>query len=42
MQILLNGLVLLGLPTYWQSAALGSMIFLGLLLDLWRQNRTPT
>lgn len=41
MQILLNGLVLLGLPTYWQSAALGSMIFIGLLLDLWRQNRTP-
>jgi ribose transport system permease protein len=42
MQILLNGLVLLGLPTYWQSAALGSMIFLGLLLDLWRQNRNPS
>ena len=42
MQILLNGLVLLGLPAYWQSAALGSMIFLGLLLDLWRQNRTPS
>ena len=39
MQILLNGLVLLGLPAYWQSAALGSMIFLALLLDLWRQNR---
>ena len=42
MQILLNGLVLLGLPAYWQSAALGSMIFLGLLLDLWRQNRTAS
>ena len=42
MQILLNGLVLLGLPAYWQSAALGSMIFLGLLLDLWRQNRAST
>ena len=42
MQIFLNGLVLLGLPAYWQSAALGSMIFLGLLLDLWRQNRTAT
>ena len=42
MQILLNGLVLLGLPAYWQSAGLGSMIFIGLLLDLWRQNRTPS
>jgi len=42
MQILLNGLILLGLPAYWQSAALGSMIFLGLLLDLWRQNRTAS
>ncbi len=42
MQILLNGLVLLGLPAYWQSAALGSMIFLGLVLDLWRQNRTAS
>jgi ribose transport system permease protein len=42
MQILLNGLVLLGLPAYWQSATLGSMIFLGLLLDLWRQNRTAS
>jgi ribose transport system permease protein len=40
MQILRNGLVLLGLPAYWQSAALGSMILLALLLDLWRQNRT--
>ena len=39
MQVLRNGLVLLGLPTYWQSAALGSMILLALLLDLWRQNR---
>jgi len=39
MQILLNGIVLLGLPTYWQSAALGSIIFFALLLDLWRQNR---
>jgi ribose transport system permease protein len=42
MQILLNGLVLLGLPAYWQSAALGSMIFFALLLYLWRQNRTTT
>jgi ribose transport system permease protein len=40
MQILRNGLVLLGLPAYWQSAAPGSMILLALLLGLWRQNRT--
>ena len=40
MQILRNGLVLLGLPAYWQSAAPGSMILIALLLGLWRQNRT--
>jgi ribose transport system permease protein len=40
MQILRNGLVLWGLPAYWQSAALGSMLLIALLLDLWRQNRT--
>lgn len=40
MQVLRNGMVLLGVPAYWQSAALGSMIFIALLLDLWRQNRT--
>jgi len=39
MQVVQNGLVLLGIPTYWQSAAIGSMIFFALLLDLWRQNR---
>ena len=38
MQVVQNGLVLLGIPTYWQSAAIGSMIFFALLLDLWRQN----
>ena len=40
MQILRNGLVLLGIPAYWQTAALGSVIIFALLLDLWRQNRT--
>jgi len=39
MQVVQNGLVLLGIPTYWHSAAIGSMIFFALLLDLWRQNR---
>ena len=41
MQVLQNGMVLLGIPTYWQSAALGLMILFTLLLDLWRQNRIP-
>jgi ribose transport system permease protein len=40
MQVLRNGLVLLGIPAYWQTAALGSVIIIALLLDLWRQNRT--
>ncbi len=39
MQILRNGLVLLGFPAYWQTAAIGSMILLGLLLDYWKQRR---
>jgi ribose transport system permease protein len=42
MQILRNGLVLLGIPAYWQTAALGSVILFALLLDLWRQNRTSS
>jgi len=41
MQVLQNGMVLLGIPTYWQSATLGLMILFTLLLDLWRQNRLP-
>ena len=40
MQILRNGLVLLGFPAYWQTAAIGSMILLGLLLDYWKQRKT--
>ena len=40
MQVLRNGLVLMGIPAYWQSAVLGSVIIFALLLDLWRQNRT--
>jgi len=39
MLVIQNGIVLLGIPAYWQSAALGSMILFALLMDLWRQNR---
>ncbi|MBN2550765.1 MAG: ABC transporter permease [Anaerolineales bacterium] len=39
MQILRNGLVLLGFPAYWQSAAIGVMILVALLLDYWRRQR---
>jgi ribose transport system permease protein len=39
MTVIQNGIVLLGIPAYWQSAALGSMILFALLMDLWRQNR---
>ena len=39
MMVIQNGIVLLGIPAYWQSAALGSMILFALLMDLWRQNR---
>ena len=39
MQVLRNGLVLLGFPAYWQSAAIGTMILVALLLDYWRRQR---
>jgi ribose transport system permease protein len=39
MQVLRNGLVLLGFPAYWQSAAIGAMILIALLLDYWRRQR---
>ncbi|MBN1149326.1 MAG: ABC transporter permease [Anaerolineales bacterium] len=39
MQVLRNGLVLLGFPAYWQSAAIGAMILVALLLDFWRRQR---
>ena len=39
MQVLRNGLVLLGFPAYWQSAAIGGMILIALLLDFWRRQR---
>ncbi len=42
MQVLRNGLVLLGFPAYWQEATLGAMILLAILLDYWRRERAPT
>jgi len=40
LQVLRNGLVLLGFPAYWQAAAIGSMILLAIILDYWRRQRT--
>jgi ribose transport system permease protein len=37
MQMLRNGLVLLGLSGYWQTAALGTMILTFILWDRWRR-----
>ena len=37
MQMLRNGLVLLGFPAYWQTAAIGTMILAFILLDHWRR-----
>ena len=40
MQVMRNGLVLLGFPAYWQSTVIGAMILVALLLDYWRRQRT--
>ncbi|MBN1219655.1 MAG: ABC transporter permease [Anaerolineae bacterium] len=40
MQVLRNGLVLLGFPAYWQSVALGFIILLAILLDSWQRRST--
>jgi len=37
MQVLRNGLVLIGLHAYWQTAALGTMILAFILMDHWRR-----
>lgn len=37
MQVLRNGLVLLGFPAYWQSAAIGVVIIVALSLDQYRK-----
>ncbi len=39
MQVFRNGLVLLGFHAYWQSASIGALILVALLLDYWRQQR---
>jgi ribose transport system substrate-binding protein len=42
MQVLRNGLVLLGFPAYWQEAAMGAMILLAVLLDYWQREMALT
>lgn len=39
MQVLRNGLVLLGFPAYWQPAAIGTVILIALMLDQVRRRR---
>ncbi|MEJ2559042.1 MAG: ABC transporter permease [Anaerolineae bacterium] len=39
MQMLRNGLVLLGFPAYWQTVAIGAMILMAILLDYWRRRQ---
>jgi ribose transport system permease protein len=39
MQVLRNGLVILGFPAYWQTAAIGAMILAALLIDFFRRRR---
>jgi ribose transport system permease protein len=39
MQMLRNGLVLLGFPAYWQTVVIGAMILVGILFDYWRRRR---
>ena len=38
-QMLYNGLVLLGYPSYWQTSAIGAMMLMSILLDYWRRRR---
>jgi len=40
MQMLRNGLVLLGFPVYWQSVTIGATILIAILLDYWRRRHT--
>lgn len=39
MQMLRNGLVLLGFPAYWQTVAIGAMILMAILLDYRRRRQ---
>ena len=40
MQVLRNGLVLLGFPTYWQATAIGVIIIAAIALDRWRSGHS--
>jgi ribose transport system permease protein len=37
LQVLRNGLVILGFPAYWQAAVIGAVILAALLVGYWRQ-----
>jgi ribose transport system permease protein len=39
MQVLRNGLVLMGFPAYWQPAAIGLVIIVPIILDQLQKNR---
>lgn len=39
MQVVRNGLVLMGVPAYWQVLAIGAMILAVVLVDYWRRRR---
>jgi ribose transport system permease protein len=39
MQTIRTGLNLLGFPTYWQPAAIGTVIILAIIFDQWRKQR---
>lgn len=39
MQVLRNGLVLTGVEAYWQPAAIGAVILLAVMFDMWRKRR---
>ncbi len=40
MQVIRNGLVLLGFPSYWQTLAIGAMILSAILMDYWRRKQS--
>lgn len=42
LQVLRNGLVLLGYPVFWQSATIGVMILVALMIDYYRRSRTQS
>jgi ribose transport system permease protein len=40
MQVLRNGLVLAGIPAYWQEAFIGAVLVLAAIFDQWRKGRS--